>query len=237
MAWLSPNRCESALETGDHDAGHSFRSSAIRVACHSSSVITIVAISARIRSASPRWLPSNRRGPLHLADPQRRRSRRRARARRTCRRAARTSPGGRATGSVACLSTMPISAIRIVGSSTEEAPEDERVHQPRPESLEQLALPEHDLRLVASAAGYVALALGRRPPFERVRRGGGRGVANSVPLTARATASASAAIERGYRRPSTLSYGSRPRSRGRPRGGRRSPRNRRSRRSRPRCRG
>ena len=58
---------------------------------------------------------------------------------------------------------MPISAIRTVGSEHEEAPEDERMHQPRDESLEQLALPEHDLGLVAGAARDVAgslLALG-----------------------------------------------------------------------------
>jgi len=54
VVWSSANRCERALETGDHDAGHSFRWSAMRVACQSSSEITIVAISARIRSASPR---------------------------------------------------------------------------------------------------------------------------------------------------------------------------------------
>ncbi len=48
-----------------------------------------------------------------------------------------------------------------------EAPEDERVQQPRAESLEQLALTEDDLRLVAGAAGYVALAIGRgRPLYE-----------------------------------------------------------------------
>src|SRR5215213_5555126 len=58
----SPNRLESASETGDQPAGHSFKSSAIREACQSSSVVTIPAISARIRSASPRWLPSKRAG-------------------------------------------------------------------------------------------------------------------------------------------------------------------------------
>ena len=38
----------------------------------------------------------------------------------------------------------------------EEAPEDECVHQPRYEPLEQLALPEHDRRLVLHAARDVA---------------------------------------------------------------------------------
>ena len=54
VAWLSPNSPDSRSDTGDHDAGHSFRPSAMRDACHSSSVVTIPAIMARIRSASPR---------------------------------------------------------------------------------------------------------------------------------------------------------------------------------------
>ncbi len=61
-----PKRCESAFETGDQPAGHSFRSSAIRVACHRSSVVTMPAMSVRIRSASPTWLPSNRAGRCTL---------------------------------------------------------------------------------------------------------------------------------------------------------------------------
>ena len=49
----------------------------------------------------------------------------------------------------------------------EEAPEDERVHQPRPEALEQLALPEHDRGLVAHARGHLAPALhGARGPHQ-----------------------------------------------------------------------
>ena len=58
----SANRPESALDTGDQSAGHSLIPSAIRVACQSSSVVTIPAIMARIRSASPRWLPAKRAG-------------------------------------------------------------------------------------------------------------------------------------------------------------------------------
>ena len=54
-----------------------------------------------------------------------------------------------------------------------EAPEDERVQQPRDHSLEQLALPEHDLGLVASAARHVALSLGRARPLVRAAPAGG----------------------------------------------------------------
>ena len=51
----------------------------------------------------------------------------------------------------------------------EEAPEDRRVHQPRAEALEQLALPEHDHRLVAGAARDVVEALGRLAHPHEVR--------------------------------------------------------------------
>ena len=57
---------ESRCDTGAAEAGHSLRPSAIRVACHSSSVVAMVAIRARMRSASPRWLPSKRRGRCTL---------------------------------------------------------------------------------------------------------------------------------------------------------------------------
>ncbi len=43
----------------------------------------------------------------------------------------------------------------------EEAPEDERVHQPGHEPLEQLALAEHDRRLVAHPARQVVGAVER----------------------------------------------------------------------------
>ena len=116
-----------------------------------------------------------------------------------------------------------------------EAPEDERVQQPRTEALEQLALPEHDLGLVAGASARTSPVrwVGAAPCTSRTSRR--TRVANSVPLTTRAAASASAEISEAIRRP--LSCGSRPRSRGRPRAGRRTRRSRRSRRSRPRCRG
>ncbi len=66
MVPLPAKICEIRFETGDQEAGHSFQPSAIRDACHSSSEITIVAIIARIRSASPVWLPSKRRGRTTL---------------------------------------------------------------------------------------------------------------------------------------------------------------------------
>ena len=57
---------EIAFETGDQPAGHSLIPRAICDACQRSSVVTMSAIRPRIRSASPRWLPSNRAGRCTL---------------------------------------------------------------------------------------------------------------------------------------------------------------------------
>ena len=113
----SPNRCESRCDTGAEEAGHSLSPSAIRVACHSSSVVAMVAISARIRSASPRWLPSKRRGRCTLRIH-------RAQTTPISTSTANTStrnayqPWSPSQGNVACLETTPIMAITIVGPST-----------------------------------------------------------------------------------------------------------------------
>ena len=71
-----------------------------------------------------------------------------------------------------------------------EAPEDRGVDQPRHEALEQLALPENDLRLVADAPGQVVEALGGLAE-RRGRRAASPGV-RTEPQTASAAASASA---------------------------------------------
>ena len=113
----SPNSPDSAFDTGDHDAGHSFRPSAMRDACQSSSVVTIPAISARIRSASRRWLPSKRAGRwiLRIAT---------APITPTSTSTANTStisanqPWWPSHGSVASRLTAPIIAITIVGKRT-----------------------------------------------------------------------------------------------------------------------
>ena len=112
-----PNRFESAFDTGDQPAGHSFSPSAMRDACHSSSVVTIPAIIARIRSASPRWLPRKRSGRCTL------------RMKKAVATPASTSTANRSTrnanqpcsasqGSDASRSTAPIIAMMMVGKST-----------------------------------------------------------------------------------------------------------------------
>ena len=144
----SPNRPESAFETGEDDSGHSFRPSAIRDACQQSSVVTIPAISARIRSASPRWLPSKRAGPLDLAD------------RDGADHAHQHEHGEhvhhqREPALVAEPRQRGVAAHRADhrdhdrGEEHQEAPEDGGVDQPGHEALEQLPLAEHDHGLVA----------------------------------------------------------------------------------------
>ena len=113
----SPNSPDSASDTGDQLAGHSFSPSAIRDACQSRSVVTMPAISARMRSASPRWLPSKRAGRwiLRIAS---------AAITPASTSTAKTStssanqPWWPSHGSVASRSTAPIIAIRIVGKRT-----------------------------------------------------------------------------------------------------------------------
>src|SRR5215210_6783469 len=117
VASPSPNRPDRPFETGDHRSGHSLRPSAIRDACQSRSVVTIPAIRARIRSASPRWLPSKRAGRWTLRMST-------APITPSSTSSANTStisanqPWWPSHGSVAWRLTAPIIAIRIVGKST-----------------------------------------------------------------------------------------------------------------------
>src|SRR5215210_2319920 len=113
----SPNSPESAFESGDHDSGHSFKPSAMRDACQSTSVVTMPAISARIRSASPRWLPSKRAGRWILrmsTAPITPSSTSNANASTI----SANQPWWPSHGSVAWRLTAPIIAIRIVGNRT-----------------------------------------------------------------------------------------------------------------------
>ena len=156
----SPNSPESASDTGDQPAGHSFRPSAIRDACQSSSVVTIPAIRARIRSASPRWLPSKRAGrwTLRIADGGDHADQHEHREDVDQQREPALVAEPRQRG------------VAVDGADhrdqdrreeDEEAPEDRRVHQARAEPLEQLALAEHDLGLVADAPRQVVEAVDR----------------------------------------------------------------------------
>ena len=149
-----PNRFESALAAGDHDAGHSFSPSAIRVACHRSRVLTMPAIMARIRSASPMWLPSNRAGRCTL------------RMKNAAHTLSSTSTANRSTrnanqpwwpsqGSVASRSTAAIMAMMMVGNSTMKPQKISACITPRAQPLQQLALPDRDDRLLAHPLRHV----------------------------------------------------------------------------------
>ena len=159
VASPSPKRPDSASDTGDHDAGHSFSPSAIRDACQSSSVVTIPAIIARIRSASPRWLPSKRAGrctlrmitaPITPAST--------STANTSTSRA--NQPWWPSHGRVASRSTAPIIAITIVGNRTRKPQKMAAWIRPGHEPLQQLALAEDDLSLVAHTLRNLVEALG-----------------------------------------------------------------------------
>ena len=123
------------------------------------------------RSACGRWI---------LRMPTRPRSRRAARAPRTRRPSARTSPGGRATAAWRRGSTAPIIAMTIVGKRTTKPQKIAACIRPGPEPLEQLALAQHDLGLVAHAR-----AARRRCGRPACRAGRGRRAASRGARTAR----------------------------------------------------
>ena len=170
---------EIAFETGDHASGHSSIPSAIRDACQRRSVVTISAIRPRIRSASPRWLPSNRAGRCTLrirnADDD-----------------ADEHEDAEEVDEEEEPPLVPEPRQRPVGvdgaeerhddrrEEDDEAPEDEGVDQPGAEALEELPLPEDDRRLVAHPAADLAGAVDGLPepddPVERGARAARRGL-------------------------------------------------------------
>ncbi len=111
---------------------------------------------------------------------------------------ARTSPDAPSHGSVEPRSTARDHRHHDRREEHEEAPEDEGVHQPGHEPLEELPLPEHDHDLVARAPRQVA-ASGRsacRVRTSLASRSARR--ANRPPQTASAAASPSDAGEHRY---------------------------------------
>ncbi len=156
----SPNSPDSASDTGDQPAGHSLMPSAIRDACHSSSVhddpgdhgqdevgLAEVAALEALRALDladaerpdhaeqhgHREHVDEQREPALVAEPRQR----------------------------GVLAHRPDHRDDDRREEDDEAPEDQRVHEPRPEPLEQLALAQHDRRLVARALGHVAGAVDR----------------------------------------------------------------------------
>ncbi len=186
----SPKRPDSASDTGDHDAGHSFSPSAIRDACQSSSVVTIPAIIARIRSASPRWLPSKRAGRCTLrmiTAPMTPAST--STANTSTSRA--NQPWWPSHGRVASRSTAPIIAITIVGNRTRKPQKMAAWIRPGTSRCSSLRWPRTisaslRTRFGTSSKRSAGLPILTRSTSSLERR------ANRVPQTARAAASASA---------------------------------------------
>ena len=142
----------SRFETGDHAAGHSFSPSAIRDACQQSSVVTISAIRPRIRSASPRWLPSNRAGRCTLRIRNAEVTPTSTSTQNTSTRSANQPWSAEPRERPSSPSTAPIERHHDRREEDDEAPEDERVDEAGDEALEELPLAEDDRRLVAHAA-------------------------------------------------------------------------------------
>ena len=152
-----------------------------------------------MRSASPRWLPSKRRGRTTLRMKKRDATPISASTQNTLASASYQAQCGAAS----CVDDRD-HRERDRREEHDEGPEDEGVHQARDEPLQQLALAEHDDRLLAQAVGHVVAALdaGRLAHPDEPRQqqhaageedagdgdGGGQREAGDHPLTRRSSA-------------------------------------------------
>ena len=169
VAEPSPNSPDRAFDTGDHPSGHSLMPSAIRDACQSSSVVTIPAIRPRIRSASPRWLPSKRAGrwTLRMAN---------AAITPSSTIVANTStssanqPWWPSHGRVASLSTAPIIAITIVGNRTRKPQKIAACIRPGPRRWSSLRCPSTITASLLGALAELAGAVRRLAAFDEVHQ-------------------------------------------------------------------
>ena len=218
-----PNRFESAFETGDQPAGHSFRPSAIRDACHRRSVVTIPAMSVRIRSASPMWLPSNRAGRCTLRMMNAVTTPANTITAKMSTRSA-NHPWCPSHGIVSSFATTAITAITMVGKRTRKPQKMNACIRPGTSRWSSLRWPSVITTSFRTRAGSSPeRSLGRPILTSRTRTSARR--VNSPPPTARTPSRTRRAT--GSIRPSPS--GSRRRSPARPRAGRRSRRSRRSR--------
>ncbi len=96
------------------------------------------------------------------------------------------------------METAPIIAIRIVGPRTRKPQKMKAWIRPGPEPLQQLALSEHDRRLVADAPRGVAGPRQRRGPAHERDQETAPGGRTAFALTASAAASATAEIGDAY---------------------------------------
>ena len=186
----SPNSPLSRFETGDQPFGHSFSPSAMRDACQRSSVVTMPAISARIRSASPRWLPSKRAGRCTLRIST-------APITPTSTITVNTStisanqPWCPSHGSVDSRSTVPIIAITIVGKRTRKPQKIAAWISPGTSRWSSFFWPSTITASFSTRLGTSPKRSTGLPSRTRSMSSFAR-LANSVPLAARSAASATA---------------------------------------------
>ena len=204
----SPNRCESAFATGDQRAGHSFSPSAMRVACHSSSVVTMPAIMRQDQVGLAQVAALEARRPLHLADHDRARPRPTSTS--TANRSTRNAnqPWWPSHGQRGVAGRPPpIIAITIVGNSTRKPQKMNGVHQARapaagaacagrarprprcarargtsPERVGRRARPHQPHQQPGAAREQAAARRRARPRAERVRQ---RRLSRAAPSAAR----------------------------------------------------
>ncbi len=223
--------------------GHSFRPVAISAACQSSSVSTISAISPRIRSASPRWLPLNRSGRCTLRIQNAEST---PTSTSTTKRSTRNAnqPCDPSHGSVSPFATAPISAITIVGKSTRKPQKMNAWIRPGPRRWNSFFWPSTTTASLRTRCGTSSNALHRlAEPDEAGEQE--RAAAEQRAATPRTTRSArrrrrcsrepattgeagDLSLSRSPRRLSRAAAAAPPRSPAPPRADRRPPRSRRS---------
>ena len=162
----SANTPESASATGDQSAGQGFRPSAICVACQRSRVVAIPAMRARMRSASPRWDPSNRAGRCTFRIENADTTPTSTRTAKTSTRSAyqpwcSSQPSGEPDGRDGSRSTIATTAMKIVGKRTTNPQKMNACTSPGNEALEELPLPEDDGGFVPNAYWEVGRAADR----------------------------------------------------------------------------
>ena len=224
---------ESASETGDQPAGQGFRPSAICVACQRSRVVAIPAMRARMRSASPRWEPSNRAGRCTFRIENADTTPTSTRTANTSTRSAyqpwcSSQPSGEPDGRDGSRSTMAAIAMKIVGKRTTNPQKMNACTSPGTRRWRSFRCPR---TMVASFRTRTGRSDERLTGFpertSRVRKSARR--AKSPPAIATATTSATAEATLAVVLSCLAPSSARPRSPARPRAGRRSRRSPRSR--------
>jgi hypothetical protein len=220
---LPSKRPESALETGDQSDGHGFRSRAMSVACQRTSVVTIPAMRAKMRSASRRWLPSNLRGRWIFRITKAASTPTRTSVAKTSTRSAyqpwlSSQPSGALLASGSSRSTIAAIAMKIVGKRARKPQKMNACIRPGPTRCRSFRWPRTMVVSLPTRRGRSATRSTGLPDRRSRKRKSARRP-NSQPAIAIAPRSATADTTLAVKLRPLSPSSARPRSPGRPRAG------------------